>query len=171
MRLFFKLIEIVIKKYQEASYNLYRRKYNIDDTFRFNGKDILLYGDGEIELGRNSYIGDFSTIQATKGTIVIIGENCSISHNVRIYTSNRNPDDIISERPEISIKKGNVLIGDNSWIGANVFIKEGVEIGSNCVIGANSMVTKNIPSNSLAVGNPARVIKHFNKSLGKIEKF
>ena len=52
-----------------------------------------------------------------------------------------------------------VIIGDNVWIGGNAVINPGVTIGNNCVIGAGSVVTKNIPDNSIAVGNPARVIR------------
>ena len=56
-------------------------------------------------------------------------------------------------------KKGDVIIGNNCWIGANVFIKESVVIGNNCVIGANSLVNKNIPDNCIVGGVPLRIIK------------
>ncbi len=52
-----------------------------------------------------------------------------------------------------------VRIGDNVWIGGSVTILPGVTIGDNVTIGAGSVVTKNIPSNSIAVGNPCKVIK------------
>lgn len=55
-----------------------------------------------------------------------------------------------------------VTIGDNVWIGAGVNILPGVTIGDNTVIGAGSVVTKDIPSNVLAVGNPCRVIKEID---------
>jgi NDP-sugar pyrophosphorylase family protein len=53
--------------------------------------------------------------------------------------------------------------GNNTWIGANVFIKEGVNIGNYVVIGANSVVTKDIPSNCIAVGAPIQIIKENKK--------
>lgn len=56
-----------------------------------------------------------------------------------------------------------VTIGDNVWIGGNVVINPGVIIGNNCVIGSGSVVTKNIPDNSIAVGNPARVIREITE--------
>ena len=53
-----------------------------------------------------------------------------------------------------------VIIGENCWIGRNVSIMKGVTIGDNCVIAANSVVTKSIPANCIAAGNPAKVVKN-----------
>lgn len=89
-----------------------------------------------------------------------MGANCQISHNVRIYTSSMNANEFIKGNK--IPKNGNVEIGDNCWIGANVFINPGVKIGNYVVIGANSVITKDIPSHSIAVGSPARVIKIFD---------
>ena len=63
--------------------------------------------------------------------------------------------------------KKDVIIEDDSHIGANSVIVAGVHIGKRCQIGAGSVVTKNIPDYSVAVGNPAKVIKHFNFQLNK----
>ena len=57
-----------------------------------------------------------------------------------------------------------IVIGDNCWIASNVTVVGGVKIGSGCVIGAGSVVTRNIPDNSLAVGNPCRVIRQITDS-------
>lgn len=160
-------INSMIYLYFKTSFDLLkenktRKKYKIAENFKFNGHNISFYGEGELEAKENSYIGDGSTIQLTEGTIVKIGKNTSISHNVRIYTSNRNPEDIIFNKQKVELKRGNVKIGDNCWIGANVFICQGIEIGNNCVIGANSVVSKNIPSNSIAAGAPIKILKSVN---------
>ena len=55
------------------------------------------------------------------------------------------------------------MIGDNCWIGADVTILPGVTIGDNSVIGAGSVVTKDIPSNVVAVGNPCKVLREINE--------
>ena len=53
-----------------------------------------------------------------------------------------------------------ITVGNNVWIGGNVVVVPGVTIGDNCVIGAGSVVTKDIPANTLAVGNPCKVIRN-----------
>ena len=55
--------------YYEEQYDYFRRHYNISPNFRFNGVDVRIYGDGEIELGNNSYIGNYSTLQLTRDTV------------------------------------------------------------------------------------------------------
>lgn len=165
-KLFLK-INSIFYKYLKSSFNLQnekiiKKKYKIIEDFQFNGENINIYGDGELRVNENSYIGDRSTIQLTEGTVVEIGKNAAISHNVRIYTSNRNPEDIIFNKQKVELKVGDVKIGNNCWVGANVFICQGIEIGDNCVIGANSVVSKSIPSNSIAAGAPIKILKSFN---------
>ena len=57
-----------------------------------------------------------------------------------------------------------ITLGDNVWIGGNVVVNPGVTIGDNSVIGAGSVVTKNIPDNVVAAGNPCRIIKQIDNS-------
>ncbi len=145
----------------QCIYSLFIKKYKINNTFRFNGSNILFYGEGDIEIGHNSYIGELSTIQAVKGFKVKIGSNCQISHNVRIYTET----DISNQDFSLDVrltKKGNVIIGSYVWIGANVLIVPGVVVGDNSIIGANSVVTKNIEENAIVGGVPARVLTKKN---------
>jgi len=144
---------------QGYKYNIMRAKYDIDDSFRFNGDGILFYGEGKIKINENTYIGSGSAIEACGGRKVDIGRNCSISHNVRIYTSSN----ISNQNFDTSLKKqrfsGDVIIGNGVWIGANVFINPGVIIGNNVVIGANSVITKDIEDKSIVGGVPAKLIR------------
>jgi len=158
LTLIYKLLHFLRDIYYHSRYYKYRKKYNLSKSFTFNGVDIEMYAEGQIIIGNNTYIGNRSVLTSNAGCYIKIGDNCAISHNVRIYTANRDPDDIISVMPNIKILKGNVIIGNNVWIGANVFINQDVTIGDNCVIGANSVITKNIPSRSNVVG-ANRIIK------------
>lgn len=90
---------------------------------------------------------------------VYIGCNTLIAPNVHIYTAGHPLD--ADERDKWEYCKP-IRIGERCWIGGNVTICPGVTIGNRCVIGAGSVVTKDIPSDTLAVGNPARVIRKLN---------
>lgn len=144
--------------YWILAYSRFRERYAIDRGFRFNGKSIQLYGDGSIEAGPGSYLGELSTLQAAKGCTIRIGVGCAISHNVRVYTQSAVPDVDFSlgEPPQ---RYGDVTFGDYCWVGANVFVNPGVVIGNNAVVGANSVVTKDIPPFEIWGGVPAKLIR------------
>jgi len=164
MKSFLKRILIQIFDFaQEASkknrYSQFRNRYTINDDFKFNGPEIILYGEGRITLGAQSYIGRNSTIQAEKNYEVVVGSYCAISHYVKIYTSSYLVDqDFVRKNRET--KSGSVIIGDGVWIGANVLINPGVTIGSNSIIGANSVVTKDVEASSIVSGVPAIFLRY-----------
>ena len=112
-----------------------------------------------IEVGENFYANYNLTILDVGK--VKIGKNVMIAPNVSIYTAGHplHPDSRNSGY-EYGIP---VTIGDNVWIGGSVTIVPDVHIGNNVVIGAGSVVTKDIPDNAVAVGNPCRVIRQINK--------
>ena len=157
MNVFERLLILIFKV---TSYRFYRRKYKLSLSFRFNGYFIRLYGDGELKAGENSYISFFSYINVAEGTSVSIGSDVSIGHNVKIYTSQIDTHTMIISGVKKSLL-GDVTIGDNVLIGANVFIMPGVSIGSNVVIGANSVVTSDVEDNCVAAGIPCKVVKWF----------
>ncbi|BBN09445.1 maltose O-acetyltransferase [Marchantia polymorpha subsp. ruderalis] len=89
---------------------------------------------------------------------VSIGDNVKFGPKVQLYTASHPVE--AHERnkgPELAFS---ISIGNNCWLGGGCIICPGVTIGDNTTIGAGSVVTKNIPSNVVAAGNPARVIKH-----------
>lgn len=92
-------------------------------------------------------------IQAYGG--IEFGSNVEIGPGVKIVSQNHDLNDFSQPK---KVKKP-IKIGNNVWIGANSVILPEIEIGNNVVIGAGSVVTKNIPSNSIAVGNPCKIIK------------
>ena len=116
-------------------------------------------GGKNLHIGSGVYI-NFGLSLVDNGNIYI-GDNTFIGPNVSILTLNHavNPN----ERALGGIEIKDVIIGKNVWIGAGVIIFPGVTIGDNSVIGAGSIVTKDIPSNVLAYGNPCKVIKNNSK--------
>ncbi len=91
---------------------------------------------------------------------VSIGDNVMIAPNVSIFTAGHPVDPVL--RVEGWEFAQPVEIGDNVWIGGNTVINPGVKIGSNTVIGSGSVVTKDIPDNVVAAGNPCKVIREIN---------
>ena len=106
-----------------------------------------------IHLGKEVFINSGCKMQA-QGRIYI-GDKCLIGHNTVIATINHE----ISPKIRRDLIPRKVVIGDNVWIGSGSIILPGVTIGNNSIIGAGSIVTKDIPENCIAVGNPAKIIK------------
>lgn len=112
-----------------------------------------------IEVGRNFFANyNCCILDVAK---VRIGDNCQLAPNVAIYTAGHpvHPD-TRNTGYEFGIS---VTIGDNVWIGGNSVVCPGVHIGDNVVIGAGSVVTKDIPDNVIAAGNPCRVIREITE--------
>ena len=143
---------------ERIRYDAFRKRYDISNSFHFNGSHISFYGNGKIICGDFSYIGSLSTIQAYDDCIVFIGKHTQISHNVRIYTQTNIADQDFRNNKRLFFT-GNVIIQDYVWIGANVFINPGITIGENSIVGANAVVTKDVPPNAIVAGVPAKIIK------------
>jgi len=118
-----------------------------------------------IEIGNGSGMSGGAICAHKK---VIIGKNTLIGANVVIADNDFHPiepNERLNNSPKVISKE--ILIGDNVWIGADVYILKGVSIGDNTVIGAKSVVTKDVPANCIAAGNPVRIIRY--NSQGPIE--
>lgn len=107
-----------------------------------------------IEVG-NNFFANYNCTILDVGK-VIIGKNVQFAPNVSLYTAGHpiHPD---SRNSGYEYGIG-ITIGDNVWLGGNVVVNPGVHIGNNVVIGSGSVVTKDIPDNVIAVGNPCKVI-------------
>ena len=129
--------------------------HTADDAVFINQPFYCDYGK-HIRVGRRFFANfNFTVLDEA---LVTIGDDCFMGPNVSIYTACHPTDPVErNSRQEWALP---VSIGNNVWIGGTVTILPGVTIGDNVTIGAGSVVTKDIPANSIAVGNPAKVIKH-----------
>lgn len=120
---------------------------------------LQAYG-GQIKIGEKTSIGSFTIIAAMMK--ISIGSSCMIAESVSIRDHDHVFDnsDIPFRDQGWSCKP--IEIGNNVWLGAKVTVLKGCKIGDNVIIGANSVVTRDIPSNSVAVGCPARVIRNLH---------
>lgn len=110
-----------------------------------------------IEIADDCMIGHNCYLSAKEDdTHIIVGNDCGFSRNIKVMTSDGHP--IFQNQIRINPAKS-IYIGNHIWIGDNATILKGVTIGSDSVIGLNSLVTKSIPNNCVAAGNPAKVIK------------
>lgn len=108
-----------------------------------------------IEIGENFY-SNYNCIILDCAKVTI-GNNVFLAPNVGIYTAGH-PIHYEPRNEEYEYAFP-ISIGNNVWIGGNTVINPGVNIGNNCVIGSGSVITKDIPANCIAVGNPCRVIR------------
>ena len=133
----------------------------------------------KFELGEDSTIEDFSAINNGVGPVIIgdrtkiglsntiigpvtIGNDIRLAQNITLSGLNHNYEDVSMPIHVQGVSTAPIVIEDETWIGANVVVVAGVTIGKHSIVAAGSIVTKDIPPYSVAVGNPARVLKKYN---------
>lgn len=125
------------------------------------GPDAHLNAPLFVDYGENLHIGARTFVNfnltALDVAAITIGEDCQIGPNVQLLTPTH-PIDPEMRRDKLEAAEP-ITIEDNVWLGGGVIVCPGVTIGRNTVIGAGSVVTKDVPPNVVAVGNPARVIR------------
>ncbi len=139
--------------------------------------DVLPFN--QFILGDHSTIEDFSTINNGVGDVIIghhtligmgntiigpitIGNNVIFAQNIVASALNHEYRDVTLPIHEQKILTAAIIVEDECWVAANAVITSGVTIGKHSVIAAGAVVTKNIPPYSVAVGNPAKVIKQYD---------
>ncbi len=137
------------------------------------GENVWISAPFFVDYGENIHLGNNCEINMNCVFLdcnkITIGDYSGIGPNVQIYAVGHpiQPEERLSERrgdefPSWNSFTAPVTIGRNVWIGGGAIILPGVTIGDNTTIGAGSVVTKSIPANCLAVGNPCKVIRHLN---------
>lgn len=159
--------------YNQSDYDaLITRRSILEELFGTIGKNVAVDTPFYCDYGTNIHIGNNVIININCTLVdcnkIEIGSNTLIASNVQMYTATHpvTPDERLIKgwtpeqtRPFFRISSMPIKIGQNVWIGGGAIILPGVTIGDNSVIGAGSVVNRNIPANSVAVGNPCKVIK------------
>lgn len=135
-----------------------RGDVTIGQSCKIHQYALLDARDGSISLGSNCSVNDYCVFYGMGG--LNIGNDVRIATHTVIVTADHVFDDPENPIRLQGLKLKPVTIDDNVWIGMNVTILGGVHIGYGAVIGAGSVVTKSIPAWGVAVGNPAKVIRH-----------
>lgn len=112
---------------------------------------------GDVRVGSNTWIGPFTVLDGSGGGLSI-GDNCSISAGVQIYTHDTVSRALSGGMDPIC--QAPTWVGSNCYFGPNAIISKGVKIGNGCVIGANSFVNCDVPDGYRAYGTPARVFRN-----------
>ena len=173
-----KIMEMILRtrrllaQFNAADYaDTERKQALLREMFGRMGKGVHVDIDFHCEYGKHIFIGDKVIINMNCTFVdnnrIDIGSNVLIAPNVQIYTATHSTK--VNERMVQDWSEGEeicrtyalpVRVEDGVWIGGGSVLLPGVTIGRNSVIGAGSVVVKHIPANSIAVGNPCRVIKN-----------
>lgn len=156
---------------QIDSENLDKKKIILNELLGGSGKNLWITAPFYVDYGNNIYFGNNCEVNMNCTFLddnkIVIGDNALIAPNVQIYTAFHptNSKNRFGEKKEdgsfefCKTQTAPVVIGNDVWIGGGAIIMPGVTIGDNVVIGAGSVVTRDIPSNKIAYGNPCRVIR------------
>lgn len=170
----------LLKKYHALAYEQKEEKGKIlRQLFGAVGTNVSVGQPFLCDYGRNIYLGSNVSINMNCTFVdcnkITVGDHVLIASNVQLYTAAHPVE--LAERLTPDWNTGSehyfcrtyalpITIGSGCWLGGGVIVLPGVSIGDGCVIGAGSVVTKDIPANSLAVGNPCRVIRRINEKAG-----
>ena len=160
----------------------------VDASSTFHGENYIAFGENfrsgknckfrcfsvfhsqvfspEMRIGDDFLCGSNCYLSCIIG--ILIGNHVTLANNITIIDHNHGKSDFsdleipVLERELFS--KGPIVIGDNVWLAEGVIVLGGVKIGKNSIIGAGSVVTHDIPSNCIAAGNPAKIIRYVEKT-------
>ena len=160
-------------------YNTFRKSFKIGKRLRVqSGREWIMTPGCKVSFGNNVFLGKNVSINSTQGGNLEIGDNVGIGNNSQIVSrkhirighgtslapgvmmfDHNHKFDLNTGVNQREFDEGEIFIGENCWLGANVIVLKDVVIGNNTIIGAGSVVVKDIPDCCVAVGNPCKPIK------------
>jgi acetyltransferase-like isoleucine patch superfamily enzyme len=167
---------MLLARYHALPYHEKAGKYNLlKELFGNIGGNVSIGAPFTCDYGRNIHVGDNVSVNMNCTFIdcnkITIGSHVLIASNVQVYTATHPVE--LADRLTPGWREGSaryfcqtyalpVTVEDGCWIGGGVIILPGVTVGKGSVVGAGSVITRDIPADSLAVGNPCRVIRALN---------
>lgn len=121
---------------------------------------LTVLGKGRIEIGKHALITP--GVRMSSASLIKIGDDCMFAYNAYLTDADWHG---IYHREKAIGATAPIVLGNNVWVGDSAIICKGVTIGDNSIIGAGAVVAKDIPANSIAVGNPARVVKELDPEI------
>lgn len=170
----------LLKELNNADYaDVEVKKSILQKLFGKIGENVHIDIDFHCEYGKHIFVGNKVVINMNctfvDNNIIEIGNNVLIASNVQLYTATHSTkvNERMVDKEDIGTEICRtyalpIKISDGVWIGGGAIILSGVTIGKNSVIGAGSVVTRSIPDNCVAVGNPCRVIKYIDNKNDEI---
>ena len=163
-------------KHKKGKRSLIRRRTRMD-VLPFN----------HFEIGKDSTIEDFSTINNGVGDVLIgertriglgnvligpvkVGNDIMFAQNVVLSGLNHSYEDISLPISQQKVSTSQIIIEDEVWIGANAIVTAGVTVGKHSVVAGGSVVVKDVPPYAVVAGNPARILKKYNSKTKRWEK-
>ena len=166
--------------------NPFKHKRGRGSTIRRSARvDVMPFNN--FEIGRDSTIEDFATINNGVGDVIIgertrvglgntiigpvaIGNDIMFAQNIVASGLNHGYEDITTPIADQPVNTAQIIIEDEAWIGANAVITAGVTVGKHSVVAAGCVVVKDVAPYTIVGGNPGRVLKVYNKESKKWEK-
>lgn len=151
----------IFKKIKNVIISLWIKRSS-DSIINFYRKKGCVIGDGCIAFDPKKL-----SIDITRPSLIEIGNDVLLHRNLSLITHDYSTRVLIKSYGLLLPSSGKITIGNNVWFGENCTVLKGVTIGDNCIIGYGSIVTRDIPSNSVAVGIPAKVISSLEEYIEK----
>tara|TARA_Y200000002_G_scaffold373638_1_gene373084 strand:- start:420 stop:1001 length:582 start_codon:yes stop_codon:yes gene_type:complete len=161
--LFFLVDFIKLISYYYVNHSFGKNKVIVGEKSKIHPTTIFRQGE-RIIIGKGCLINHNNVFQAGKSdSKIVLGDFVQTGPNVMFFAFNHGIEDMKIPMIQQDYYDADIIVEDDVWIGAGSIINAGVRIGAGTVIGAGSVVTKDIPSNSIAAGVPAKIIKNRNK--------
>lgn len=136
-----------------------KNEFILENTASFKNTEIVIIGTNcKIRIGRGTTINGACMVTVGTENTITLGEDCMLADGIQIWASDTHAIYEAASNQLLNPSKS-ISIGKHVWLGVNSMVLKGVSIGNNTIIGMGTLITKDVPANSICVGNPQRIQK------------